>query len=367
MLGSVLVALLSVSSPGLADAPLDSPMQAMALPAELRERVQDYVLAGAPSQRTRFNRLLHLLFDKDGLGLTYQDDATLSVTQSYAQRTTNCLSFTLLFVALAREAGLDAVPQEFRETLGWHQDSGIFYRVDHINAVVHIGHSSYVVDIAGDSFITLRDPVPVSDHRLLAHYFNNLAMRDLELGRIAPAMQEMTTVLDLDPGYATNWSNAGVLYLRNDDRAAAEKAYTKALTLEPANASALANMANLAQIEGDNQRAAELRQRLQSQQQSDPFFHFLQAVEDEQAGDYAHAIDHYRLAIRLHDDEPRFYAALSHAYDLQGDTRQAIRALDRAEWLSTGTARDGYRKQLDDLRQRQQTQSGSRSQAVSGQ
>jgi Flp pilus assembly protein TadD len=342
--------LATASATADADPPLTPPDQVMAVPAALRERVQAEVMAGNPSLRIRLNRLLHLVFDKDGLGLAYQDDANESVAQSYQTHTANCLSFTLMFIALAREAGLDAHPQEIRETLGWRQDSGIFYRVDHINAVVQIGRQGYLVDIARDGVIALRAPEPVSDQRLLAHYYNNLAMNDLEGGRIAPALRKMEAALRIDPGFATNWSNAGVLYLRNGDEAAAGNAYAKALALDPANASTLANMANLAHLQGDRAREEFYRQRLDREQQTDPFYHFLQAVEDEQAGDYPHAIEHYQRAIRLHADEPRFYAALSHAYQQSGDIRHAIRALGRAEWLSEGPARDEYRRQLELLR-----------------
>ena len=347
----VLAALLAVSTSTMEPDPqTEPPAHVMALPPDLRARLHDEVLAGSPSLRTRFNRLLHLLFDEKGLRLVYQDDATASVEQTYATRTANCLSFTLLFLALAREAGLDAYPQEIRQTLAWHQDNGILYRVDHINAIVHIASRGYLVDIAGDSVIALREPVRVSDQRLLAHYYNNLAMQNLEQDRIAPALQNMRAALELDPGFATNWSNAGVLYLRNGDEAAAERAYAKALALEPANSSALANMANLALRRGDHAREAEFRQRLDRQQQYDPFFHFLQATGYEHAGDYLHAIEHYQRAIRLHDGEHRFYAALAHAYVLAGDTQHAIKALTRAAWFSTGTTRAAYQSQLDGMR-----------------
>jgi Flp pilus assembly protein TadD len=351
MFSWVFAAVLAISPPVTAlDPPIEPPAQVMVLPPDLRARLRDDVLAGSPSQRARLNRLLHLMLDKDGLGLVYQDDATESVAQSYATHTANCLSFTLLFIALAREAGLDVYPQEIRETLAWHQDDGVFYRVDHINSIVRINGTEYLVDLARDGVIALHAPEHVSDQRLLSHFYNNLAMQDMEHGRIAPALLIMGTALQLDPDNAVNWSNAGVLYLRNGDEAAAERAYAKALTLEPGNPGALANMANLAQRQGDTTRAEELRRRLDRQQQVDPLFHFIQAEGYEQAGDYSDAIEHYLLAIRLHRDEPRFYAALAHAYAQTGDTRHAIHALNSAKWLSVDTARADYQSQIDQLR-----------------
>ena len=363
----VFAAVLATSSPALEfDLQVEPPAQVMVLPPALRARVQEDVLAGSPSQETRLNRLLHLVFDKGGLGLIYQDDATESVAQVYATRTANCLSFTLFFVALAREAGLDVYPQEIRQTVGWHEDNGIFYRVDHINASVRIGHEDYQVDTAHDSIIALHKPERVSDQRLLAHYYNNLAMRDLEKAQIAPALQIMSTALELDPDNATNWSNAGVLYASDGDEDAAERAFAKALALEPTNTSALANMANLAHRLGDYNRETELRQRLERLQQSDPLFHFILAAEYEQAGDYSRAIEHYERAIHLHNHEPRFHAALAHVYALTGDTPQAIKALTRAKWFSTDTSRAKYQSQIDELRKlrtREGSKAGSMSQS----
>jgi Flp pilus assembly protein TadD len=347
MINLVLAIVLTVAPPAISAGSLGEPTaQVMALPPDLLALMQQDVLEGSPSQRTRFDRLLHLLIDDNGLGLTYKDDVTTSVSQTYATRTANCLSFTLLFLAMAREAGLDAYPQEIHQTLAWHQDDGILYRVDHINAVVRIAGRRYLVDVAGDKIIALQQPVQVSDKRLLAHYYNNLAMQELELDQIAPAMQNMTIALQLDPDFSTNWSNAGVLYLRNGDQAAAERAYDKALTLDPQDTSALANMANLEQIQGNHARELEFRKRLESQQLSDPFYYFLQAQGYEHDGNYVQAIEQYKHAIRLHDGEPRFYAALSQAYLLSGDKQQAMRALNRAAWLSTGSTHDDYKAQL---------------------
>ena len=70
----------------------------------------------------------------------------------------------------------------------------------------------------------------------------------------------------------------------------------------------------------------------------------------EHSGEYPHAIEQYQRAIRLHYGEHRFYAALAHAYALDGDTRQAIKALTHAAWLSSGAVRAAYQSQCDAMR-----------------
>src|SRR5688572_28531482 len=185
---------LTVSTPApvtAADpAPVPAPTeQVMALPPALQARLHDEVLEGRPSPSQRLERLAQFMFDAGGLGMTYQEDATNTVEETYDTRKANCLAFTMLFLALARESGLDAYPQEIRQTLSWHQDGDIVYRNSHVNAAVRIGGRLYSVDVAGDSVIARDQPIPVSDARLLSHYYNNLAVELLAQKQPGPAAQ----------------------------------------------------------------------------------------------------------------------------------------------------------------------------------
>ena len=326
-----------------------SQVQAMALPPALQAQLHKDVLVGDPSQRERLDQAALFALDPQGLGITYDEDASYSVEQVYATRQANCLAFTMLFLAMARESGLEAYAQELGETLSWREAGGTIFRDNHINAGVRIGGHRYTVDVAGNSVFGLHPPVPVSDQRMLAHYYNNLAVGRLEQGDVASAQQIMATALALDPAYAPHWSNAGVLFLHGGDAAAAEHAYVKALALDPTNASALFNMVDLTHRNGDNRREAGYRQRLARVQQNDPLQHFIEALDYERVGDYPHAIEHYRRAIQLHRSEHRFYSALARAYLLAGNTREAGRALTHAEWLSDGATRAAYRAQRDNL------------------
>src|SRR6476646_8028919 len=98
--------------------------EVMALPPELRDRLHEAVMAGEPMPTVRFQRLAHFIVDDDGLAMTYQENATYTVAQAYATRQANCLTFTLLVIALAKEAGLEAYPQEMGETLSWREVGG---------------------------------------------------------------------------------------------------------------------------------------------------------------------------------------------------------------------------------------------------
>lgn len=328
-----------------------TPDQVMALPAELRARLHDEVLADHPSSQQRLDRLVTFMFSPDGLGMTYEEEANHTVTESYTERTANCLSFTILFIALAREAKLDVFPQEIEQTLSWRQQDGTLFLTNHVNAGVRVpGGRLFTVDVAGANVIARDRPKPITDRRLLGHYYNNLAVARLEEADYAGGLTFMARALDFDPAYASHWSNSGVLHVRSGDMPAAERDYRRALSIDPRNASALFNFANLAQRGGDHSREYEFRQRLAEVQRTDPFHHFLLAATYEQAGDLTRAIRHYRRAIQLHPDEHRFYSALANAYLKSGQMRRAVRALTRAQALSDGGTRAAYRDKLDRLR-----------------
>ena len=348
----------SVVEPVQATTPIPVPVvadpvpqdQVMALPAELKARVHAMLLAGDPSQTRRFQRLINFVIDdKDGLGMTYDESATYTVAQAYALRKANCLTFTLLVVALAKEAGLDAYPQEIGETLSWREVEGTIYRENHINAGVHIGGHRYTVDPAADLVFLPRPPVRVSHERLLAHYYNNVAVDRLQEGRMDAALKDMGVALALDPRYATLWSNAGVIALHNGDAATAERNYNVALALDPADASALFNMVQLLHVRGDR-REVEFRQRLSRVEQRDPLQQFLQALDYERAGNFPRAIASTRRAIQLKPDEHRFYAALARLYQRVGDFTRARSALASAQALSDGKTQAMYRAERDRLR-----------------
>jgi len=321
--------------------------QVMALPPELKARVHEVLLAGDPSATSRMQRLINFVVDdKNGLGMQYDESATYTVTQAYAARKANCLTFTLLVLAVAKEAGLEAYPQEIGETLSWRMVEGTIYRENHINAGVRIGGHRYSIDPAADLIFLPRPPTRVSHERLLAHYYNNVAVDRLQEGRADVALQDMAVAESLDPTYATLWSNAGVMALHAGDAVTAERNYRRALSLDPSDASALFNMVQILRRRNDPS-AVEYQQRLSRVEQRDPLQQFLQALDYEQMGNYPRAIASARRAIQLMPEEHRFYAALARLYERVGDHTRARSALASAHSLTDDKVREMYRVQRD--------------------
>ncbi len=343
-------ALLFLLAPGAPASGLPTTLgDAMPLPDALLTRARDAQLERHPEGKPRVDALMRLLFATDGIGLVYDEDATHDIATAVETRRVNCLSFTLLFVSLARALGIEATAQLAEQTLSWHQRDQTLIRNNHVNALVRSGVANLLIDLRRESVILRRPARPISDQQLLAHYYNNLAMIAMERGDLALARERMQHALQLAPEFAPHWSNSGVLHRRAGAADLAERDQLQALALDRDNTMALFNLVGLAQRRHDVQAEQTYQRRLEQIQRRDPFHHFLLAGSLEREGRLDDAITHYRRAIRLHPGEPRFHAALAAAYLASGQPDLGRRALGRAWTNSRGALRDRYREHLDDL------------------
>ncbi|MBD9477641.1 tetratricopeptide repeat protein [Pseudoxanthomonas sp. PXM02] len=326
MIAPLLAAALAIAdlAPAPASAPEPparppTPAEVMALPEPLRQQFHARVLSTPRAPEQRLRRLVEFLFSPDDLGISYDIDANHTVAEAYATRRANCLSFTLLAIALAREAGLQAYGQQIDETLAWRQEQDTLYRTHHVNAGVRIHERQLSVDVAWDQVIARKPPRAIRDERLLVHYYNNRAADLLEANRLEDALRYAQVAKMLDPDYSVTWSNTGVLHLRHGDPAQAEQHYLHALQLNRMDPGALSNLAAHYQRTGNITAAARLQKRLQRVQARDPFHHFLQGVLHEREGKLQLAAQDYRQAIKLFPDEHRFHFGLARVYFLLGE------------------------------------------------
>ncbi|KAF1692539.1 transglutaminase [Pseudoxanthomonas jiangsuensis] len=330
-----------------------TPTQAevMRIPDELRALVHARVVAPGPGPTARLERLVELIFGERGMALEYDYQTTRTVAETWRDRRANCLSFSLLFVALAREAGLDADVQEVGEVLAWYEDQGIVYNADHVNVGVRVGSQTKIVDLDRNVLVSRERPHIVSDTRAMAHYHNNRGAELLAAGDEAAALAALRASLADDAGFVAAWNNLGVLLQRQEDLRGAEQAFLTALDLRPFYGAALSNLVALYRRSGQDGKARSYARRQERVQRNDPFHQFMLAVRCENGGDYACAIRHYRTAIRIQDGQHQFHFGLARAYFLAGDLQRARRELVRAHELgTTSQVRQVYLRKLEHLR-----------------
>lgn len=346
---AALIAASTLSSPGNA---LPSQEQIMAVPPELEAQLQERVIRKSESKEERLRLLIALMLGDGGLSLEYDNDTTRTVAETFRTHKANCLSFTLLFVALAREAGLKVNIQEYEQVLLWYLQDELVYNSSHVNVRVEAGSLRQVVDVGRNVLLTRFRPVNISIERALSFFYDNRGVELMAAGDLASARRHFEESIALAPDEAPAWSNLGVLNMRVNDLVAAEHAYLTALKLDARSGAALANIVTLYKRTGQQDLAASYLRRLQAIELADPFHQFMLAMDYEKRGDYANAVVHYRRAIRLHDREPAFHIALARTYQEMGDTRRAQRSQTRALALADENARRALHARQEERRQR---------------
>jgi Flp pilus assembly protein TadD len=292
----------------------------------------------------RMKRLLRGMAEYGYLDLKYDADITLTAAQTFQQRLGNCLSFTNLFVALARETRLDAQYQIIEVPPIWDSADGWVMLNSHINVIVHnvrmgvpdqYGISrDYIVDFNTPEYRGTLPRRPVTDRVAFALFYNNRAVEALRAGDTKTAFANIKLAVSKSATVASVWVNLGALYSRSRHYDSARLAYEAALRIAPDEKSALTNLARLHEELGNTEVAASYRQRIRQHEASNPYYHFGLAQSAYGNGNDVLALDEVRKAIALKRDDHRFYFLEGLIHYRQGDVVDARASIATAQRLS---------------------------------
>lgn len=314
-------------------APTIASVDLLATTPEMREFTDRHTRSGSDASSSAW-RLAYAALDPYLLDFDYDPMVTLPADEAFRARRGNCLTFSSLFVALARSAGLEAWYQEIRLPPTWSAVNETLLVSKHVNAVVRENGQQYVIDVSR------RKPGPneqarrLSDREATAQFYNNLGVDALVEADLALAYAYFAKALETQPDLAYLWSNLGVTLRRNGQTADAILAYRAALEVDPEHAVSLNNLHALYTEEGELAAAAELAQRVERNQRKNPYYlHHLAEVASEEHR-WSDAIDLLQRAIRLEANEYRFYYTLAQAQFHAGQIVVARGSLDRARQLA---------------------------------
>ncbi|MCG8462806.1 MAG: tetratricopeptide repeat protein [Holophagales bacterium] len=286
-------------------------------------------------RHVRLAMLRDAIFDPErGLGITYGSSATHTAAATFEARSGNCLSFTLLFVSLARHLGLQAYFVEVDEVTGWSQRGGVSLAHWHMFAEVELDNGLMQVDFLPWAERRYRLRQRIGEDRARAHYFNNMGVEILTGGDTAGAVAFFERALELDPAFAPASVNLAAAQRRAGRPRVAEKLLLGVLAAEPDNVQAASNLASLYLTLGEPAKAGTWIETRHELRQKNPFYHFRLGLEALAAEQAAEARDHLRRAITLQGDEAIFHEKLAEAFALLGETRRMRRSLSRALQLT---------------------------------
>jgi tetratricopeptide (TPR) repeat protein len=327
----------------------------LAVNDEMRDFVEKFA-APSHSERGKLQSLHWAVRDREGLDLRYDAFADGDAATTFERGTANCLSYAHLFVALAREAGLDARYQWMEVRPEWHRiGERVAVRL-HVNVQVKTPHdgNEYMLDIDPLRRSEVAGARLMSDAEGLALHHNNLAMVALADDRPAEAWMELLRGIRVAPFLSQLWVNLGAIYRYQGQLDDAESAYLKALAIDARDQSAINNLAVLYEQQGRFDEQTLWLDRLKRYRERNPYYHASLGDAAMEAGDWETAYAHYRKARRLQPNDGHLIYSLGLAERRRGNLRAAEKLLAQAvDKAAFPREREHYQVQLRNVREEQ--------------
>ncbi|MFC1838643.1 transglutaminase domain-containing protein [Thermodesulfobacteriota bacterium] len=310
----------------------------------------------------RFNALIKIIVQKVNYDAIKDRFGVKTAQETFDTKTGNCLSFSNLFVAMARYSGFKTNFQEIPTLPNWTREKETLFMTKHIgtsvdiparlNPVIQInikgGLIGVDVDSGSDRFYftpIYLDPMEprlnpnffrqITDDRAFAQFYNNIGSQRLAEGKDAEAFRYFVKAIKTDPELSYTWSNLGVVYRRNMQLDASEAAYLQGLAVIRSSRdisvmTIMNNLVNLYEIKGDTEKATFYENQVASFREKHPYYKYIAARTEFLDENYEMSIKRYKDAIRLKDDEHLFYYGLARAYQKTGNIEKAKKNIDKA-------------------------------------
>lgn len=323
----------------------------LALDEPMKKFVERYT-GGQTNTYVRLMSLHEAVRGVGGLDMQYDPFAEGTAREAFHRRVANCLSYANLFIALAREAGLEANYQWVDVRPQWSRMSERAQVGLHVNVVVRLRDGKrYMVDI---------DPLPsedisgsqeLTDAEGEALYYNNLAIAALGRNDRETAWAHLVLALQLNPSNAHLWANLGAIYRASGQHREAEQSYLQALDLDFTEYSAMTNLAVLYGMEGREEERDYWLGRVEIHRRSNPYYHAWLGDEAAAGEDWEAALSHYNRALFLAPQDSHLLFSRGVIYfrldDYEAATLDIEQAIEQATLYSDIVY---FRRQLDEVR-----------------
>jgi Flp pilus assembly protein TadD len=337
--------LLDGSIAGLAPEERLEPVDILAVNDDMHTFLDAHVPADLGSRR-KVELILAAILD-DGLRLDYNLFETHTAEEAFYSREGNCMSFTNLFVALARASGVSARFQEIEVPPTWEAQGDMWLFNKHVNAVVDLPGGRISVDFALDAYDADYRRRMLEDDEVQARYHNNMGVHLMSQRDFRGSFLHFRRALEIDPDTAYFWTNLGTLYRRLGETEAAEATFLTAIEVAPEPA-AYSNLARLYRDQGVTDMADYYGSKVQLFRRKNPFNLYHLAEQAYDRGDFSTAVKEARAAIRLHQGEHTFHRLLGLAYIQLNEIDKAQKQFGLAAELAADAGqREHYNRKLE--------------------
>lgn len=261
----------------------------------------------------------------------YRPELTLPPTETFNQKQGNCLSYSAMFMLMARHLGLKAWYQEVEIPQQWNNENDTLLVSMHVNVVVEgeLG-SHWVVDVSGRNTGRSQLQRRIPDEVVLAQYYNNLGADALTRNELGEAYAYIRKAIETEPKLHYLWSNLGVVFIRNEQVDAATEAYLTALSIDPGSTMAANNLYLIYEKTGNMLAAAELQKRVDRNRRKNPYYLSHLSAKAFAEGRLDESRKLAERAVELNQGEYRFHYQLARTLIEEGKRPEAQASLQRA-------------------------------------
>jgi Tfp pilus assembly protein PilF len=318
--------------------------EVLSLSDAMRLYLRREVLSRARTKGPRTG-LIEALYTRSQLKLTYDASTTRTAAEAFEARAGNCLSLVLMTAAFARELGLEVQYNDVLIEPSWSRSDGIEFANGHVNLTLggrlaDKGHSLEMVNLTVD-FLPQADlrgqrSRPIGERTVIAMYLNNRAAEMLAQDRRDEAYGFARAAVQYEPRYLAARNTLAVIYRRHGHPRLAEQTLRQVLALEPANVSALGNLAHALAAQGKDEEARAVREALARIQPQPPFYFLDQGLAALKRGEPAQAKQLFQQQIERASDyhEAHFWLGVA---NLQLGNLEEARAELHAAWENSVT------------------------------
>ena len=280
----------------------------------------------------------------------YDPYANLSARNAFAEKRGNCLTYTSLFIALAREAGFEASYQVVDVPPDYDSVNGMVVLNKHVNARVdHVPRrGSVTVEFSKEFASGIHDRRVVDDAFALALHYNNLAFSDDLAGDERGAFAYLKKAIELTPRNPDLWTNLGVFHARRGRFDHAISGYRRSLDLDAYHGAAMRGLANAYGALGRDDKARFYQRRVAYSRARDAYTYYTLAQRAYRAERPTESLELLSEAIRLYRRDHRFYRLQGEVHDLLGNTVAANESYKRARGVARDEADRARRRSLEE-------------------
>jgi len=297
----------------------------------------DRTVRGKGLASQRFRDLFSGLTRDGYFESVYSANSTLTAAETFSAGGGNCLSYTNMFVALARAADLDARYQIVEVPPTWDADAGFLIRYTHINVLlknVRLDHQPGH-DVVVDFNIVHPDPEyprkVVSDEYAESLFYANKSVNALRDKRPRESFAYLRRAIEIAPENVDLWINLGAFYATQGDFASSIEAYDVALQIEPRSKPAYSGLARSYANAGNQELAALYDAKVRNYRDRNPYYHYAMAQAAFENADFESSLRFINTAIDLRRRIARFHFLKGLVEHQLGDTEAARESLERAQ------------------------------------